>query len=1022
MKYLIFVLAALMAMSLVSADVMLSYNDIEDLGIGSFDVVNLTINVYNGTGGVGNETDPIFSVSPAAGITAGDISDWDDAYSWGDHAAEGYLTEYNETDPIFNASAAAGIDAGDISDWDDAYSWGDHALAGYITDGNTNWENIYGLISNANASIDGYQVTMDDAFDLYDWFISTQSAGRLSGGKITDNANGTVTVAAGKGLIHDMRSNVTDGEECAEGTCAQISNISYVSWAEFSDVTLTDDAYNYIYYDGTDGQIKSTTDFYSVDFTNDFTVGRVYRDGNDVTIRLCGTNLWNFNRRVQLFGEEYFDVVRAKGLMLSESSLNIALTEGVLWAELVNRFEIDAYDSSVTNFTYWYSDGSGGYTTYSSDVINNLNYDDGDGTLGTLTANRYSTHYVYVVHDGSVHVVLGTGDNTLTEAENEANPSTLPGLLDAYATFVGKIIVQKSAVSAYAVLSPFVVTLSSAVSSVHNELSGLQGGTTDQYYHLTAAQQSTLTGWVAGGISTSEINITDNINVGGGFADGGITLYGSSGNAFIYGDILLGGDLLTVAATQVNGSFYPNETNTYTLGNNSLRWDGIYVNDIWLGDNTNNANIYFYDNNNYTYSKITYDNTLNSFLMESPITVTGYIYSTNYISAASNLISGGDIYTLGAGDDLWLGTLTQGSALFRAYANGKLVTQAINATTLDTGQGANELYDMNQNVLTTSAVTFATVDTGQGANELYDMNQALNTTSAVTFATVDTGQGANELYDMNQNVLTTSTVSFNQLRLGDGSDGDSLIYFYEDGSVTGESIYWDDSSDYFAVSDMLAADGEIYAANTISSAGDFYTNGAGDDLWLGTATQSSANFIAYADGDLYASGTSKLGIVNATTLDTGQGANELYDMDQNVLTTSTVTFDEIRLGGVADGDSKIYFYEDSSATGESITWSNGGDYFYFSDEVAVSGTIIGESDIYTSGAGDDLWLGTGTQSSASFRAYANGNLDIAADLNITKTAGSGSTLVTFIEMGNSSIQINSTHLCLVGTSKLCVST
>jgi len=85
---------------------------------------------------------------------------------------------------------------------------------------------------------------------------------------------------------------------------------------------------------------------------------------------------------------------------------------------------------------------------------------------------------------------------------------------------------------------------------------------------------------------------------------------------------------------------------------------------------------------------------------------------------------------------------------------------ALTGTTLDTGQGANELFDMDQNVLQASAVTFATVDTGQGANELYDMNQNVMTSSAVTFTTVNTGQGANELYDMDQNVLQASSVTF----------------------------------------------------------------------------------------------------------------------------------------------------------------------------------------------------------------------------------------------------------------------
>ena len=49
-------------------------------------------------------------------------------------------------------------------------------------------------------------------------------------------------------------------------------------------------------------------------------------------------------------------------------------------------------------------------------------------------------------------------------------------------------------------------------------------------------------------------------------------------------------------------------------------------------------------------------------------------------------------------------------------------------------------------------------------------NQNLNTTSAVTFDTVDTGQGANELYDMNQNVLTSSNVEFENVTVDNTLD------------------------------------------------------------------------------------------------------------------------------------------------------------------------------------------------------------------------------------------------------------
>lgn len=37
-----------------------------------------------------SEADPVFAASPAAGITTTNISNWDEAYSWGDHANAGY--------------------------------------------------------------------------------------------------------------------------------------------------------------------------------------------------------------------------------------------------------------------------------------------------------------------------------------------------------------------------------------------------------------------------------------------------------------------------------------------------------------------------------------------------------------------------------------------------------------------------------------------------------------------------------------------------------------------------------------------------------------------------------------------------------------------------------------------------------------------------------------------------------------------------------------------------------------------
>jgi len=85
----------------------------------------------NDLGYIITETDPIFTSSASYSIVTGDITNWNNAYSWGDHALVGYIT--TELDPVFTASPSYGITSTQITYWDSAYGWGNHALAGYIT-------------------------------------------------------------------------------------------------------------------------------------------------------------------------------------------------------------------------------------------------------------------------------------------------------------------------------------------------------------------------------------------------------------------------------------------------------------------------------------------------------------------------------------------------------------------------------------------------------------------------------------------------------------------------------------------------------------------------------------------------------------------------------------------------------------------------------------------------------------------------------------------------------------------------
>ena len=62
-----------------------------------------------------------------------------------------------------------------------------------------------------------------------------------------------------------------------------------------------------------------------------------------------------------------------------------------------------------------------------------------------------------------------------------------------------------------------------------------------------------------------------------------------------------------------------------------------------------------------------------------------------------------------------------------------------------------------------------------GAGRCNDVGSSINVTGNIQGATVDTGQGANELYDMNQNVLTTSTPVFDSIGLTDWGNASTFI-------------------------------------------------------------------------------------------------------------------------------------------------------------------------------------------------------------------------------------------------------
>lgn len=102
-----------------------------------------------------NETDPVFSIHPSYGISSTNITNWNTAYSWGNHASIGYLTSITETDPVFSGHASFGISSTNITNWNTAYGWGNHVglyrPVSYVPD----WTEI----TSKPTTISGYGIT-----------------------------------------------------------------------------------------------------------------------------------------------------------------------------------------------------------------------------------------------------------------------------------------------------------------------------------------------------------------------------------------------------------------------------------------------------------------------------------------------------------------------------------------------------------------------------------------------------------------------------------------------------------------------------------------------------------------------------------------------------------------------------------------------------------------------------------------------------------------------------------------------
>jgi hypothetical protein len=125
-----------------------NYIDLTDVSVTVASVGSSTLS-YDNTTGVLTYTPPdlsSFATTSALNTAVSNSSNWDTAFSWGDHSSAGYLTsETSHADVVLDGdfttaglmttdgSGGYSITSNNSSNWDTAHGWGDHSSAGYLT-------------------------------------------------------------------------------------------------------------------------------------------------------------------------------------------------------------------------------------------------------------------------------------------------------------------------------------------------------------------------------------------------------------------------------------------------------------------------------------------------------------------------------------------------------------------------------------------------------------------------------------------------------------------------------------------------------------------------------------------------------------------------------------------------------------------------------------------------------------------------------------------------------------------------
>lgn len=340
---------------------------------------------------------------------------------------------------------------------------------------------------------------LDHTNDVYDWNKINLTNAVYDWAKI-DKTNADYLKFGSSGVVGAVPSFTVVGLELTIGECTVsifnnplFEGISTSYIIAGSTLTCVDNVMNYVYvdYNGGNPIYQVTQDRLLINESNTIPINTVLASSGYLHLShwdSVGSGLSNKLHHRLVNTQRH---VRESGLALSVTAGVVTIGEGIVWRG-ARDFNLPVTISDGSNNTQWFAytcvNNVWSSTFMPTPAYNYTKYNNRTTGLVSLGANKYTINWIFrgVEDHNHGYVILGDKEyKDLATATAESVIPPLPPLAPLHTILVGRIICKVNVVTPAAVESAFDAQFVGTVINDHNSLSGLNGGTFGEYYHLT---------------------------------------------------------------------------------------------------------------------------------------------------------------------------------------------------------------------------------------------------------------------------------------------------------------------------------------------------------------------------------------------------------------------------------------------------------------------------------------------------------------------------------------------------------